>query len=205
MKNRTCAAFIFDGFADHQLSMAMGCLSRTGEPFTLETFSIRGRVAVSSSGLRVMPHASLSCMDPEDFDVLLLPGGLQWERGDTIEVFPLITAIFGNKPLIAIGEATLALADLGLLNDIPHTGPGREYFERFCPDYAGFRWFRDQPCVAAGSIVTVAAGAAGSFAGGAGVSFAPPDDSFLGLFDTLQEIYAKNHELFDPARKGEPA
>jgi putative intracellular protease/amidase len=190
MKNRTCAAFIFDGFADHQLSMAMGCLNRTG-PFTLETFSIRGRVAVSSSGLRVMPHTSLSCIDPEDFDVLLLPGGLQWERGDTIEIFPLITAIFGNKPLIAIGEATLALADLGLLDDIPHTGPGREYFERFCPDYAGFRWFRDQPCVAAGSIVTVAAGSA--------ISGAAPDESFLGLFDTLQEIYTRNHELFDQA------
>lgn len=185
MKKRTCAAFIFEGFIEHQLSLALACLNRTGL-HVLETFSNRGRPVTSAGGLRVMPHASLGLMSPEDFDVLLLPGGIQWEKGDNLEVFPLIMAVAGRKPLIAIGEAVLALADLGLLNDIPHTGNYPAYFKEFCPDYTGAAFFRHQPFVAAGSIVTIN-----------GAALTPPGHGMLGLFDTLQGKYAPKHEFFD--------
>jgi putative intracellular protease/amidase len=180
---RTCAAFIFEGFIDYQLSLALTCLNRS-EMHTLETFSAKGRPVTSAGGLRVMPHASLGYISPEDFDVLLLPGGNQWEKGDNLEVFPLINAIAGRKPLIAVGEATLAIADLGLLNDIPHTGNDPAYFQKFCPDYSGEAFFRHQPFVAAGPIITVN----GDALAGHGI---------LGLFDTLQKIYTPAHELFD--------
>jgi len=187
MKKRTCAAFIFEGFIDHQLSLALACLNRSGD-YTLETFSTKGRPVTAASGLRVMPHASLSLMTLEDFDVLLLPGGIQWEKGDSLEIFPLIisTAAAGNKPLIAVGEAGLALADLGLLNDIPHTGNYAAYIQQFCPDYTGEAFYRHQPLVAAGSIVTIS-----------GTALTPPGHGILGLFDTLQKIYAPTHEFFD--------
>src|SRR5581483_1557214 len=113
MKKKTCAAFIFEGFIDHQLSLALACLNRTNV-YDLETFSTKGRPVTAASGLRVMPHASLGLMTPDDFDILVLPGGIQWEKGDNLEVFPLIRTVAGRKPLIAIGEAVLALADLGL-------------------------------------------------------------------------------------------
>lgn len=182
---KTCAAFIFEGFIDHQLSLALACLSR-GETHVLETFSTRGRPVTAASGLRVMPHASLGLMTPEDFDVLLLPGGIQWEKGDNLEVFPLITAVAGRKPLIAIGEAVLALADLGLLNEIPHTGNYPTYIQQFCPDYTGAVFFRHQPFVAAGPIVTIS-----------NTALTPPGHGILALFDTLQGKYAPTHELFD--------
>lgn len=187
MKKRTCAAFIFEGFIDHQLSLALTCLNRDGD-YTLETFSAKGRPVTAASGLRVMPHASLGLMTPEDFDVLLLPGGIQWEKGDNLEIFPLITeiAVAGNKPLIAIGEAALALADLGLLNDIFHTGNYPGYFQQFCPDYTGEAFYRHQPFVAAGTIVTIG-----------NTALTPTGHGILGLFDTLQKIYAPTHEFFD--------
>src|ERR1700744_1248060 len=109
MKNRTCAAFIFDGFADHEIAITLGALNRVGA-FSLETFSVQGRMVCSGAGLRVIPHASLCYMDPEDFDLLLLPGGRQWERGDNLDIFPLIKATTGVRPLVAIGSAVLALA-----------------------------------------------------------------------------------------------
>jgi putative intracellular protease/amidase len=187
MKSKTCAAFIFDGFSDHELSMTMASLHHTGS-FILETFSTKGRTATSRGGLRALPHASLSYMSPDDFDLLLLPGGEQWEKGDNLEIFPLITATVGRRPIIAISEATLALADLGLLNDIPHTGIHPDYFERFCPEYKGTPWFRCQPCINAGTIVTVN-----------GSTLMSSGQDMLGLFDTLQKIYAPHHELLDPA------
>jgi transcriptional regulator GlxA family with amidase domain len=187
MKNTRYAAFIFDRFADHQLSMTLACLGR-GPAFELETFSAAGRTVRSAGGMRVTPHTSLSNMDPEDFDLLLLPGGLQWEKGDNLEVFPLIMAAAGWRPLIAIGEAVLALADLGLLDNIPHTSDSPGYLQRFCPEYAGVRFFRAQPFVNSGAILTVS-----------GDAFAAAGHAIFGLFDTLQEISANKHELFDPA------
>ena len=154
MRTRTCAAFLFDGFADHQLSLAVACLNQGGD-YNLETFTAKGKPVTAASGLRVVPHASLTFMSPGDFDVLLLPGGLQWERGDNLEVFPLLRACARRRPLVAMGEAILVLADLGLLDHIPHTGKGPGYFERFCPDYAGASYFRSQPVVVAGNILTV--------------------------------------------------
>ncbi len=187
MRNTRYAAFIFDRFADHQLSMILACLGQGGG-YELETFSTTGRPVVSAGGIRVVPHTNLANMAPEDFDLLLLPGGSQWERGDNLEIFPLIMAAAGRRPLIAIGEAILALADLGLLDNIPHTGDSPGYLERFCPEYTGGRFFRPQSFVNSGTILTVS-----------GAAFAAAGHGILGLFDTLQKISANSHELFDPA------
>ena len=163
----------------------MACLNRGGT-YVLETFSTWGQPVTSASGLRVTPHASLDYMEPEDFDVLLLPGGTRWEKGDNLDIFPLLTAIAGRRPLIAIGEAVLGLADLGLLDNIPHTGCRPGYIQRFCPEYTGAAFFRREPCVSAQKIVTID-----------GTAMLPPDHGMLGLFDTLQKIYANTHAFFD--------
>ncbi len=187
MNTRTCAAFIFDGFADHELAMAVAGFRNRGN-IVLETFATKGRTATSRTGLRTLPHTSLSHMSPDDFDILVLPGGGQWEKGDNLEIFPLITATAGRRPIIAISEATLALADLGLLNDIPHTGIHPDHFERWCPDYQGASYYKAQPCIDAGMIITVN-----------GHLLTTSGHGMLALFDTLQKISANYHELFDPA------
>lgn len=186
MKSKTCAAFIFDGFSDHELALVMAGLHNAGS-YILETFSTKGRTATSRNGLRTIPHTSLSYMSPDDFDVLLLPGGQQWEKGDNLEIFPLIRETAGHRPIVAVSEAILALADLGLLNDIPHTGSHPGYFERFCPEYKGEAWYRLAPCIDGGGIITVD-----------GISFTHSGHGMLGLFDTLHKIHAP-HELLDPA------
>ena len=187
MSTRTCAAFIFDGFSDHELVTTVAGFHGT-DNIVLETFSTKGRTATSRTGMRTMPHTSLSYMSPDDFDFLLLPGGQQWEKGDNLEIFPLITATAGRRPIIAISEATLALADLGLLNDIPHTGISPDLFERLCPDYEGAPFYKTHPCIDAGMIITVD-----------GTSLARSGHGMLALFDTLQKIKGTHYELFDSA------
>lgn len=198
MRTKTCAAFLFDGFIDHQLSLALACLNRSSD-YVLETFSVGGRQVTSITGYQVRPHASLEYMEPEDFDILLLPGGARWEKGDNLEIFPLLMSVTGYSPLaaqnglakaqpcvIAIGEAVLGLADLGLLDNIPHTGCRPGYIQRFCPEYRGAAFFRQQPCVSARRIVTID-----------GALLLPPGSGILGLFDTLQKISTNTHEFFD--------
>lgn len=187
MKKNLCAAFLFDGFADHELSLVMAALKQSGD-YKLETFSTRGQAVTASSGLRVLPDASLALVSPDDFDLLLLPGGEQWEKGDILEIFPLLEATLGRRLIIAVGSAILALADLGWLDSLPHTGKDPGYFQRLCPDYAGQTFFRKEPWVNAGIVLTID-----------GEALSQPTAGILGVFDTLQEIYLNDHELFDPA------
>jgi putative intracellular protease/amidase len=153
MKKRRCGVFIFDGFADHEISLSTAWLSMSGA-WTIETFSSRGLPVGSMSGLKVIPHASLEEIEPGDHDLLLLPGGDKWEKGDNLEVFPLLRETVGKWPLAAICAGTLALADLGFLDDIPHTSNFPGYLGQFCPDYRGSGSYRHQPCVNAGGIIT---------------------------------------------------
>jgi len=63
MENRTCAAFLFDGFADQELALVMACLNRTGT-ILLETFSTRGGRSPRAVVSGLMPHASLAFYGP---------------------------------------------------------------------------------------------------------------------------------------------
>lgn len=153
MKKRTCAVFVFDGFADHEVSLTMASLNSSSD-FAIETFSTKGQEVVSMSGLRIHPHTSLRQIDPEDFDLLLLPGGEKWETGDNLEIFSLIKASVGKKIIAAICGATLALGDLGLLNDIPHTSNFPGYLLQYCCDYTGGDLYQFDPCVNADGIIT---------------------------------------------------
>jgi hypothetical protein len=187
MAKSTCAAFLFDGFCDGELALIMSALCQAGD-HSLETFSTRGRTVTARSGLRVMPHTSLGNMRPEDFDILLLPGGDQWEKGDNLEIFPLIKATLGRQLLMAVGSAVLALADLGALDSTPHIAGEPGYIQRYCPDYQGEPFQRREALVHAGGIITIDSNA-----------LTGPTKGILSLFDTLQEIYFNDHELHDPA------
>lgn len=187
MKKSTCAAFLFDDFCDGELALVMSALNQAGD-YSLETFSTRGRTVTAQSGLRVMPHTSLANMRPEDFDILLLPGGSQWEKGDNLEIFPLIKAIIGRQLVIAVGSAVLALADLGVLDSIPHTGGEPGYFQRYCPEYLGEPFECREEYVHANAVVTIDSN-----------SLMSSTKNIFSLFDTLQEIYFNDHELHDPA------
>jgi putative intracellular protease/amidase len=154
METRTCAVFIFDGFADHEVALALASLRKEGD-FSIETFSTKGQAVTALSGLRVLPHASLPDICPGDFDLLLLPGGKKWEKGDNLEVFPLVKATIGRQLLAAIGEGVLALADLGLLDNIPHTSNFPGYLQQYCPDYEGAHLYQGSAFVHAGNIITI--------------------------------------------------
>ena len=155
-KKRKCAVFVFDGFADHQIALTLAWLNgRDNSHYVIETFSSAGAPVISMSGFQIVPHTSLKNMDPEDFDLLLLPGGDKWESGDNLGVFSLIMATIGKKPVAAICEAVLAFGDLGLLNTVPHTSNFPGYIRQYCTDYEGQDLYQDLPCVDTGDIITI--------------------------------------------------
>lgn len=188
MKNRTCALFLLEGYADWEPALAVAGLNKYSD-FAIETFSVSGGPVTSMGGLAIQPQKALSDMRADAIDLLLLPGGDAWEQaeGANRELMPLVEAMAGRqKPVAAICGATLLLARMGLLDAVPHTSNGPAYLEGHCPTYRGAAFFRQQPCVSANGIVTAN--------GAAMIEFAVQIYRYFRIFDdpnleSVQELY----------------
>ena len=154
MKKRKCAVFLFDGFADWEPALVMTVLNVFTD-FSIITFSLDGKSIVSMGGLNINPHTSLENISKESIDLLLLPGGHEWENGGNLEIIPLVENVIANKKMVAaICAATLLLGNAGLLNEIPHTSNMLHYLKKHAPSYTGEKFYENKPCVATENIIT---------------------------------------------------
>jgi putative intracellular protease/amidase len=188
MKNRTCALFLFDGYADWEPALAVAGLNKYSD-VAIEAFSVDGRPVASMAGLTVQPQKALSQMRADDIDLLLIPGGDAWEQGSGLkrEIGPLVQELRGKqKPVAAICGATILLGELGLLDAVPHTSNGPGYLEAHCPAYRGSAQFQGQPCVSSGGIITANGAAMIEFAGEVYKAFEIFDEPTLA---GVQELY----------------
>ena len=188
MKNRTCALFLFDGYADWEPALAVAGLN-TYSDVAIETFSVDGRLVASMGGLAVQPQKALSAMRADHIDLLLIPGGDAWEQksGVNREIGPLVQELMGKqKPVAAICGATILLGEMGLLDAVPHTSNGPGYLEAHCPAYRGGALFQLQPCVASGGLITANGAAMIEFAGAVYKVFGVFDEPTLA---GVQELY----------------
>jgi putative intracellular protease/amidase len=105
MENRTAYLFIFDGFADWEPASAVAELRRTFG-FSVQTIGLT-RVVTSMGGIRVLPDLPISDAEPDLANVLILPGGDAWMRGEIEQVTGFIKALTdARRPVAAICAAT---------------------------------------------------------------------------------------------------
>jgi putative intracellular protease/amidase len=129
--------FLFDGFSDWEISYLTPEINKS-EQFDLVYFSKNGNLITSMGGLQITPTTSLNELKFEDVDMLILPGGDAWEKGENAEVEKLTKDIFEKrKPIAAICAATTYLGQLGLLNDLKHTSNDLNYLKGIAPKYCG--------------------------------------------------------------------
>lgn len=188
MKNRICALFLFDGYADWEPALAIANLNKYSD-FTIVPFSISGQPVTSMGGIQVVPQKSLSQLQADPIDLLLLPGGDAWEASEVANtaLAPLVNKLISQKKVIAaICGATLLLARMGLLNTTPHTSNGLQYLKQHCPTYQGEAFYQQQPCVAAEGIITANGAAMIEFAHSIYHTFQLFDEQML---DDIQALY----------------
>jgi Putative intracellular protease/amidase len=131
------AVFLFNGFADWEISYLAPEINKS-EEFDLVFFSKDGNPVLSMGGLQVSPDTSLAKISAEEADMLILPGGTAWEKGENKELNPLTKAFFEKaKPIAAICAATAYLGQLGLLNNLQHTSNDLQYLKAVAPQYRG--------------------------------------------------------------------
>lgn len=135
-------------------------------------------------GLTIVPDCLIDDMVMSETSVLLLPGANTWsdpKHGTIIEKASEFLSL--GATVCAICGATAALANVGLLDNRPHTSNGPGFLEMFSPVYKGQRFYINKPSVADNNLIT--AGSTG------GLLWAKQIIEHLDVFqsDTLETWY----------------
>src|SRR5687767_12399550 len=143
MKKRKCFLFVFDGYADWEPALAIATLNKHSD-FSINSFSVDGLPVRSMGGITIQPDISLSEINPDDIDLLILPGGDRWLEGGNKKITPLVKNVANRRGNIAaICDATTFMAGLGYLNRRWHTSNGPRYLPEKVASYRGQYYYED--------------------------------------------------------------
>ena len=146
--------FLFDGFSDWEISYLTPEINKN-EQFDLIYFSKDGKPIISMGGLHIKPTTSLNEINFKDIEMLILPGGLAWEKGKNKEIDKITINLFENgKSISAICAATTYLGQLGILNDLKHTSNDLNYLKGIAPNYCGEENYQNSLAVTDKNIIT---------------------------------------------------
>ncbi len=116
---------ILDQYADWEVSYVSTLLLSLGQgKFGIKTVSLTKEPVKSLGGITVIPDCDINSV-PEDFEAVLLIGGMSWRQEQAKAVEPLVfKALEKGKIVGGICDAVGFLATMGVLNDVFHTGNG---------------------------------------------------------------------------------
>lgn len=133
----TVYVWVFEGFADWQVALALAEIRRPGE-WEVRSAGFTREPVVSASGLRVQPDISVDELDLDAAALLMLPGGHLWLSAQIEHMARVARSVHhAGAPVAAIAEGVLALARAGLLEHCRHTGNWAGQIGREVPTYAG--------------------------------------------------------------------
>ena len=90
--------------------------------------------------------------------MLILPGSDGWSESENFRILEIAKRFIEAGGLVAaICGATVALANMGLLDDKKHTSNGAGFLNMFCPEYKEIDNYIDKPAVRDGNLITAAA------------------------------------------------
>lgn len=146
--------FLFDGFSDWEIAYLTPEINKN-ERFSLVYFSKDGNPVKSMGGMEVKPNLSLSELKSEEIDLLVLPGGVAWEKREITIINNLVKKLVENKKSIAaICGATFYLGQLGILNNLYHTSNDLGYLKAVVPEYNGQEYYQNKLAVTDKNIIT---------------------------------------------------
>jgi putative intracellular protease/amidase len=153
---RTAHVTVYDTLADWEPGYLLAELRTgrfTGTRFEVVTVAESPEPITTMGGVRIVPDALVSDLDPAVSDLLILPGGELWDGGGG-EAFCAAAARFldAGVPVAAICGATAGLARAGLLDGRRHTSAAPESLA--ATGYAGGDGYLDARAVIDRDLVT---------------------------------------------------
>lgn len=106
-------------------------------------------------GLTLVPDCSLDEIDYNSLVALLLPGANTWNDESNKKVLEIACSLIDKQIMVgAICGATLVLANLGVLNNLPHTSNSLEYLKLFSKQYTGDAYYRTTNSCVGNNVIT---------------------------------------------------
>lgn len=159
------AVLLTDAFADWEAGPLMAT-ARAYLNVEIVTVSPGGTPVTSMGGLRVIADMALEALTPEDFDGLVIIGGMIWETDNAPDVGPAVLAFRrADRAVSGICAGTLAIARTGILRGgVTHTSNSLAFL-RQSEHYHGQSSYLNVPfAVRDGHLVTASGMAPISFA-----------------------------------------
>jgi transcriptional regulator GlxA family with amidase domain len=128
--------------------------------FTVKAVGRTKRAVKTSGGLTLIPDCSMEDLwneeiRGEEITAILLPGADTWKADENKLMLDKISTYLEKGVLVgAICGATLALADLGILNNRYHTSNSLEYLSSFSENYEGKLFYKDELSVIDQNLIT---------------------------------------------------
>ncbi len=159
--NNSVYLYVFDTMSDWEIGyltaeLNSGRYYKKGlSPSKIVTLGVDKNPVTTMGGLKILPDIKLEECYIKNTDALILPGGDTWM--DKIHE-PIINkaeqCIKENIALAAICGATTGLARKGLLDSRWHTSNDLEYLKMVCSDYKGEKYYKNEPAVTDGKLIT---------------------------------------------------
>lgn len=157
----TIYVYVLDTLADWELGYVTSELNsgrffkKDAPQISLKTVSDSKEPIHTMGGLTVVPDCLIKDIAMSETSVLLLPGADTWndpKHGAIIEKASEL--LLADATVCAICGATAALANVGLLDQRPHTSNGAGFLEMVSPGYKGQSFYIDKPSVADHNLIT---------------------------------------------------
>ena len=163
----TIYVYVLDTLADWELGYVISELNsgrffkNDAQRVSVKTVSNSKDPIHTMGGLKIMPDCLIDDIVVSETSVLLLPGADKWndpKHGAIIEKANEFLSL--GATVCAICGATVALANLGLLDSRRHTSNGQGFLEMFSPAYKGQDFYIDEPSISDNNLITASSSGA---------------------------------------------
>lgn len=119
---KTLLFVILQQYADWEAAYISSAISMLGQGnFEIKTVSLSKDCVQSIGGFKVLPDYDIESV-PNDYEALILIGGMTWRSEKTKKIKKLVEDCFQKgKILGGICDASAFLGTIGVLNDVIHT------------------------------------------------------------------------------------
>lgn len=155
---------ILEQWADWELAYVSSAVNMLGGgTFENKTVSLTKNAVTSIGGIKCLPDYDLQSV-PQDYDALVLIGGMSWRNENALRLKPLVDdCVKSGKVLGAICDACRFLGLIGALNGAKHTANDFDELKQL-PAYKNAQGFIHRQVVSDKNIVTANGTAALEFA-----------------------------------------
>lgn len=153
--------YILDTMADWEIGYILQSISmekllnKDTTKFCIKTVGFNKKAIKTLGGLTIIPDCSLDEINEDKMVAILLPGADIWNDHNQKLILEKIHSYIDKGILVAaICGATIALSDLGILNNCLHTSNSLEYLCSFSKNYTGQDFYKNELSVDDKNIIT---------------------------------------------------